>query len=83
MLDNPYAKLIKMMRVEGAKNNPTTFLIGTVKTATPFTIDVSQITLSKDDLLINADILTYTVNDKVLLLPSTDFQQFILVCKLI
>lgn len=104
MIDNPYARLVTIMRAEGSENNPTTYIVGSVTNTSPLRIKVDQIQLDKSDLLINDMLLKgykrnviinntlqtieiaddyLNAGDKVLLLPSDDNQQFIVVCKLV
>lgn len=52
-LDNPYVELVNTMRKEGARNNPPSMGVGVVKTVSPLTISVNDLTLYEDDVYIS------------------------------
>lgn len=83
MIDNPYTKFIGMMREEGSARNPTTFIIGLVVNENPLKIKVDEIEADRSELLINDMLQNLKKGDKILILPSADNQQFIVVCRLV
>lgn len=82
MEDNPYAVLANMLRQ--SNNNQLSLYRGKVIKTAPLTIDVAGITLSGNELMVNASILTgdISVGDTVLLL-TVDRQLFYVICKVV
>ena len=52
MEDTPIAKIVKIMRSEGAKDNPPSLCLGEIVSITPLTIKVDELLLEQDDFLI-------------------------------
>ena len=52
MEDTPIAKIVKIMRSEGAKDNPPSLCLGKVVSETPLEIKVDELLLDADDFLI-------------------------------
>jgi hypothetical protein len=65
MQDNPYTKLIGIMREEGKVFNPPSFVLGTVVKPLPnLVIDIGEIELETDDVLVSDLLVTgLTVHD--------------------
>lgn len=57
MEDNPYSKLIGMMREQGQNAMPLTFSTGTVLSVSPLSLRVGGLTMSGAELLINPQLL--------------------------
>ena len=70
MSDSTYTKMLKMMRVQGAKYNPDGIEIGTVITSNPLTIQLDGLPLNRDNLL-SADYLLIGYS-RTVTIPSTD-----------
>lgn len=77
--DDPYLNLLEIMQGQNKAANP--YLIGIVISANPLLIETNDIQLDRNDILINQDITTFEVNDKVVFLVSNDQEEFILICK--
>ena len=56
--ENPYAGLLGMMREEGAARNPSGCILGEVVSAKPLKVMAGGLELDKDDLLVNAALLS-------------------------
>lgn len=70
IIKDPYSELIKKMRNQGTHYNPPSIELGKVISVTPLTISVSDLQLTKDNLLV-ADYLTDLINgDLVTLVQS-------------
>lgn len=54
---NPYTSIVSLMREQGSVNNPPTMGIGEVKSTSPLTISINDLTLYEDDLYINSSLL--------------------------
>lgn len=76
---NPYSELYGMIHTE-ANARPNTFYIGTIDSVSPLKISFSNIQINK--FYINSDIDNFEIGQKVLVLPSSDTQQFVVVCRL-
>lgn len=55
--DNPFLSLVGFMREQGEINNPVPFYVGTVATAEPLTVQIGDITISRDVMKVNAFLL--------------------------
>lgn len=86
MQDNPYLRMIRLMREQGAKYNQTPYVIGSVINVVPdILIQVKEMQVDKSDLLLNESLILdyFSIGDKVLLIPPTDeYEKYIIVCKL-
>lgn len=83
MEDNPYQKLLQMVREQAGGQIPVTFRFGTVISASPLKVEVSNTTQTGADLLKNQAIGTLNNGDSVLLVPFEDDQKFIVLCKVV
>lgn len=57
MEDNPYSKLIGMMRRQGKKAVPLTFSTGIVLSVSPLSVQIGGLTMSGSELLVNPQLL--------------------------
>ncbi|MBQ2924918.1 MAG: DUF2577 domain-containing protein [Anaerotignum sp.] len=55
--DNPYFNLISMMRDEWEEFNPAPFFIGKVTAAEPLTVQVGDISITRENMKINSMML--------------------------
>lgn len=54
MNDNPYSKIVSIMRKEGARDGPSSFFVGEVKAGLPnLEVNLNGLKLDKDDLMID------------------------------
>lgn len=83
MEDNPYSKILNIIRNQASGQIPVTFRFGTVVSSAPLKIDVSDTTQTGEDLLKNAAIGELHSGDSVLLVPIDDGQKFIVLCKVV
>ncbi len=83
MEDNPYQKLLIMIRAQASGQVPVTFRFGTVISVSPLKIEVSDTVQTADDLLKNNAIGVLNSGDSVLLVPFEEDQRFIILCKLV
>lgn len=84
MLDNPYSKLIKIIREEGSENNPLSFLIGQIVNPLPnIIVKLEGIQIDKSDIWISDNLSNVKAGDNVLVLCSEDRQQFIIISKVV
>ncbi|SKA99321.1 Protein of unknown function [Caloramator quimbayensis] len=83
-MKNPYSELLQVMREQGAKYNPPTIEIGQIISATPLKIKINDLQLDKSDIYINDSIKSSLIaGDLVAVLPMTDRQKFIVLCKVV
>lgn len=87
MQDNPFSKFIRIIREEGAKNNPIPYVRGIVIEPMPnLLIKVEEMQIDKNDILINENLIAegyLSKGDRVLIIPTLDAQRFMIVCKLV
>lgn len=83
MEDNPYSKLLALVREQADGQIPTTFRFGTVVSAAPLKIEVSNTVQTKADLLKSNSIGELHSGDTVLLLPFEEDQRFLILCKVV
>lgn len=57
MEDNPYSKMLGIMRRQGKSAVPITFSTGAVLSASPLSIQVGGLTMSGAELLVNPQLL--------------------------
>lgn len=57
MEDNPYSKILGIMRRQGQNAAPVTFSTGTVLSVSPLSVRVGGLTMSGAELLINPQLL--------------------------
>ena len=80
MEGNPFARMAEVM---SKKENHLMMYRGAVTMLSPLTIDVSGVTISGSELMLNADLVnSCSVGDAVLLLTA-DQQLFYAVCKVV
>jgi hypothetical protein len=83
MEDNPYPKLLQIIRTQAGDQIPATFRFGTVKSVSPLKVEVSETVQTAADLLKNAAIGELHSGDSILLIPFEEDQRFIMLCKLV
>lgn len=76
---NPYNELYKIIKTESSAMQDS-YYIGMVDNVSPLKIGFAGIQV--DNCLVNADIKNLEAGQRVLVLPSADRQQFIVVCRL-
>ena len=74
MEENPYCAFINSLRKDMDER--------TVKRTSPLTVETSGIELESGELSVNPDV-TFERGDSVVLLPFSDNQKFILLCKVV
>ena len=82
MEDNPYCAFINSLRKDMDERMGNSFRLGTVKRTSPLTVETSGIELESGELSVNPDV-TFERGDSVVLLPFSDNQKFILLCKVV
>lgn len=82
MEDNPFAVLAGMLK--SGNDNQIFLYQGKIVKVSPLTINVAGITLSGNELMVNASILSgdISIGDTVLLL-TVDQQLFYVICKVV
>lgn len=55
---DPYAELVKVMRIEGAAQNPMGLMLGKVVSIEPLRVSVGGVELGRDSLLVDENIIT-------------------------
>lgn len=82
--DNPYSKILNIIREEGVKDLHTSFYFGKVtklnEVNKPYEVTTNGITLYKDDLYINPKI-DVKVGSTVLLVRMNE--KFIIICEVV
>lgn len=85
-MDDPYSKLIKIMRKEGSAFNPPSIMFAEVINPYPNLIISTQgIQLDRDNLLVcqNVNVQELTSGEKVLIIPTDNRQMFVLIDKVV
>ncbi|WP_312695607.1 DUF2577 family protein [Caproiciproducens sp.] len=83
MEDNPYSKLLALVSEQAGKQIPITFRFGTVLSAAPLKIEVSNTVQSSSDLLKSNAIGELHSGDTILLIPFEENQRFLILCKVV
>lgn len=83
MEDNPYSKFLQLMGTQAAGQIPVTLRLGSVISASPLKIDVSNTVQESSDLLKNDAIGELHSGDSVLLVTLDGDQTFIILCKVV
>jgi len=81
--DNPYTTFLKIIRNQSDGRMPIAFRFGTVKSASPLKVEVSDTIQAGDDLLKNNAIGELHSGDSVLLVPFDNDQKFIVLCRVV
>lgn len=82
--NNPYLKIIQIMREQGSYNDPTSFFIGKVVSKEPLLIKVNGLQIDKSDFLISYGLQqSLYIGDSVLVLVSNDKQSFVVANKVV
>jgi len=84
MKDNPYSKMIELIKKEMAKFKTPVMQIGKVISSSPLNIQSGDLVLGENDVII-AEHVTIVKEDRgkrVLLLPMEDRQTYIILAKL-
>ena len=78
--DKDYAKILKMMRVQGAKNNPPCLELGTMMAKRK--CSVGDLVLDKDDLMVNSSVKSsLSKGDTVACLSIPSAGVYVILCK--
>lgn len=83
MEDNPYTTFLRILREQASGQIPVLFRVGTVISASPLKIEVSETVQSGDRLRKNEGITELRTGDSVLLVSLDGDQTFIILCKVV
>ena len=83
MEDNPYTMFLKILRQQAGGQIPNLFWEGTVISASPLKIEVSETVQSGDRLRKNEGTTEFRAGDSVLLASLDGNQTFIIICKVV
>ncbi|QEY34611.1 hypothetical protein FL966_05835 [Caproiciproducens galactitolivorans] len=83
MEDNPYVKIVQLVRNQADRQIPTLFRLGTVISPNPLKIDVSSTVQDEGALFKNAALGELESGDSVLLVTLDGDQHFIILCKVV
>ncbi len=83
MEDNPYSKILSLIKRQTGEQIPTVFRFGTVLSAVPLKIEVSNTVQEGSDLLKSSSIGELFSGDTVLLVPLDEDQRFLILCKVV
>jgi len=83
MEDNPYTTFIRIFRELAGGQIPVLFREGTVISASPLKIEVSETVQSGERLRKNEGITEFRTGDSVLLATLDGDQTFIILCKVV
>lgn len=83
MEDNPYTKLLSLVKEQAAEQIPITFRFGNVMSVTPLKVEVSSTVQSAQDLLKGDSLGELHAGDSVLMIPLEENQRFLILCKVV
>ena len=83
MEDNPYTVFLRILREQASGQIPVLFREGTVISASPLKIEVSETVQSGDRLRKDEGITEFRAGDSVLLMSLDGNQTFIIICKVV
>ena len=83
MEDNPYTKLLSLVKEQAAGQIPVTFRFGNVMSAAPLKVEVSSTVQSAQDLLKSGSLGELHAGDSVLMIPLEENQRFLILCKVV
>jgi len=83
MEENPFAKIIQVIRQEYDELSRAPYRIGRVVRTDPLRILVAGLEREASDFEKNAALDFFEVGDRVLLLPDEDEQSYIILCKVV
>ena len=82
--DNPFNNLLEIMQGEGEQSGGTPFFIGTVKATNPLTVEIGDITITRENMKLNESLSNgLRSGDEVALFGSADGQQYIMLCRVV
>ncbi|HEX2927747.1 MAG TPA: hypothetical protein VHP38_16055 [Ruminiclostridium sp.] len=83
MEDNPFTKIIKVIRQDNMAQIPASFRMGTIISDAPLKLDVAGTIQDESSLLKNSHIRNFMIGDKLLLVPIEKEQRYIIICKVV
>ncbi|MDF2984727.1 MAG: hypothetical protein K0R50_237 [Eubacterium sp.] len=83
MEDNPFSKIVKVIRQDNMAQMTATFRIGTIISEDPVILDVAGTIQDEKSVLKNSLINRFEVGDKLLLAPIEEEQRYIIICKVV
>lgn len=83
MQGNPYSKLVQALRNDRRMSLPPAFREGKVLSTNPLRMEVAGNIQEEEDLLKSSGLPPLEVDDRCLLIPLNDEQQYLILCKVV
>ena len=83
MEDNPFTKLVEVIRGDSKSQIPVMFRFGTVLSVNPLRLEVAGTVQDESSLQKNSQLSYFTVGDRLFLVPIEDEQRYIILCKVV
>ena len=82
MINNPYNGILTILKQQN-NNSSSTVVLGKVITTNPLSISIGELFLDREDLMANESIKSFKRNDLLAMVPTTNKQKYIILCKVV
>ena len=83
MQDNPFSKIVSIMRDNAHEVSPTSFRIGKVISEYPISIDIGGAVQKTDSLVFTTEYPSFRTGEKVLMIPIEEEQRYIVITRVV
>ena len=81
-INNPYNGILNVVKQQN-NDSSSAVVIGKVISSTPLSISIGELFLDKEDLMVNENIKSFKIGDILAMVPTTNKQKYIILCKVV
>ena len=82
LIDNVYSGILNIIKQRN-NDSSSAVVIGKVTSTSPLSISIGELFLDRDDLMINESIKNFSEGDLLAMVPTTNRQKYIILCKVV
>ncbi len=82
LISNPYNGILNIIKHQN-NSSSSAVVIGKVTTTNPLSISIGELFLDREDLMVNENIKELNKGDILAMVPTTNKQKYIVLCKVV
>ena len=79
---SPYNGILDILKQQN-NNSSSAVVIGKVSSTNPLSISIGELFLDREDLMVNESIKQFNKGDILAMVPTTNKQKYIILCKVV
>ena len=81
-MDNPYNRILNIIKQQN-NDSSSAIVLGKVISGIPLSISIGELFLDREDLMVNESIKSFKEGDLLAMVPATNKQKYIILCKVV